>query len=166
MLNYFALRYKTTAANMYHFFLWNVQNVRLFKSQTQLSKEINTFLISISVFFHGHWQRTAKQGKGEDHFLFHSNTSTCSQTFRHLFATLHVRWLSHIFNCTAGFVRLLLDELCHFIELPQFSSVAIVRIPFLGSRPHGCLDLPYGRNRFSFIRTIQKSLKILITKGA
>ena len=25
----------------------------------------------------------------------------CSGTFRHLFATLHVRWLSHIFNCTA-----------------------------------------------------------------
>ena len=40
-------------------------------------------------------------GKGEDHFLFHSTTSNHSRTFRHLFATLHVRWLSHIFNRTA-----------------------------------------------------------------
>ena len=31
-------------------------------------------------------------------FSFHSAASTRSQTFRHLFATLHVRWLSHIFN--------------------------------------------------------------------
>ena len=29
--------------------------------------------------------------------LFHSATSTRSRTIRHLFATLHVRWLSHIF---------------------------------------------------------------------
>ena len=40
-------------------------------------------------------------GKGGDHLLFHSTTSTSSWTFRHLFATLHVRWLSHIFNRTA-----------------------------------------------------------------
>ena len=33
--------------------------------------------------------------------LFHSTTSTPSRTFRHLFATLHVRWLSHIFNSNA-----------------------------------------------------------------
>ena len=33
--------------------------------------------------------RTA--GKGGDHPLFHSTTSTRSRTFRHLFATLHVR---------------------------------------------------------------------------
>ena len=32
--------------------------------------------------------------------MFHSTTSTGSRTFRHLFATLHVRWLSHIFNRT------------------------------------------------------------------
>ena len=34
-------------------------------------------------------------------FLFHSTTSTHSQTFRHLCATLHVRWLSHIFDRNA-----------------------------------------------------------------
>ena len=28
-------------------------------------------------------------------------TGICSRTFRHLFATLHVRWLSRIFNCNA-----------------------------------------------------------------
>ena len=39
--------------------------------------------------------------KGGDHLLFHSTTSTRSRTFRHLFATLHVRWLSHIFNRNA-----------------------------------------------------------------
>ena len=53
------------------------------------------------VFFHGHWRLTGQQGKRGDHLLFHSTTSTRSRTFRHLFATLHVRWLSHIFNRTA-----------------------------------------------------------------
>ena len=43
--------------------------------------------------------RTA--GEGGDHLLFHSTTSTRLRTFRHLFATLHVRWLSHIFNRNA-----------------------------------------------------------------
>ena len=43
--------------------------------------------------------RTAGEGRGP--FLFHSTTSTRSWTFRHLFATLHVRWLSHIFNRNA-----------------------------------------------------------------
>ena len=40
-------------------------------------------------------------GEGGDHLLFHSAISTHSRTFRHLFATLHVRWLSHIFSRTA-----------------------------------------------------------------
>ena len=56
---------------------------------------------SIRIFFQGHWRVTGQQGKGGDHFLFHSTTSTRSQTSRHLFATLHVRWLSHIFNRNA-----------------------------------------------------------------
>ena len=59
------------------------------------------FFFSIRVFFHGHWRFTGQQAKGGGHLLFHSSTSTRSQTFRHLFATLHVRWLSHIFNRTA-----------------------------------------------------------------
>ena len=59
------------------------------------------FFFSIRVFFQGHWWLTGQQGKGGVHLLFHSTTSTRSWTFRHLFATLHVRWLSHIFNRTA-----------------------------------------------------------------
>ena len=63
-----------------------------------LTLSINIIFFSVRVFFHGHWRLMRQQGKGEDHFLFHSTTSTRSRTFRHLFATLHVRWLSHIFN--------------------------------------------------------------------
>ena len=39
--------------------------------------------------------------EGGDHRLFHSATSTGSRTLRHLFATLHARWLSRIFNRNA-----------------------------------------------------------------
>ena len=56
---------------------------------------------SIKVFFHGDWRLTGQQAKGGDHLLFHSTTSNRSRTFRHLFAILHVRWLSHIFNRNA-----------------------------------------------------------------
>ena len=66
------------------------------------------FFFSIRIFFHGHWRLTGEQGKGREHLLFHSTTSTRSRTFRHLFATLHVRWLSHIFNRTACIYRLYL----------------------------------------------------------
>ena len=58
------------------------------------------FFFSIRDLFHEHWQLTWQQ-KGQDHLLFHSTTSTCSRTFRHLFATLHVKWLSYIFNRNA-----------------------------------------------------------------
>ena len=40
-------------------------------------------------------------GKGRRPFLFHFTTSTRSWTFGHLFATLQVRWLSHIFSRNA-----------------------------------------------------------------
>ena len=56
--------------------------------------------VSIRVFLHRHWWLTALQGKGGDYLLFHSSASIHSRTFRHLFPTLHVRWLSHIFNRT------------------------------------------------------------------
>ena len=59
------------------------------------------FFFPIRVFFHRHGLFTEKQGKGEYHLLFHSTTSICSRTLRHLFATLHVRWLSRIFNRNA-----------------------------------------------------------------
>ena len=60
-----------------------------------------SFFFSVRVFFRRHWQVTGQQGKRGDHLLFHSSTFTRSQTLRHLFATLHVRWLSRIFNCNA-----------------------------------------------------------------
>ena len=52
-------------------------------------------------FLHRHWRFTGQQEKGGDHLLFHSATSTRSRTLRHLLATLHVRWLSRIFNRNA-----------------------------------------------------------------
>ena len=51
--------------------------------------------------FHRHWRFTGQQRKGGNHRLFHFSTSTRSRTFRHLFATLHVRWLSRIFSRNA-----------------------------------------------------------------
>ena len=44
---------------------------------------------------------TGGQEKDGDHLLFHFTTSTCSRTLRHLFATLHVRWLTRNFNRNA-----------------------------------------------------------------
>ena len=54
-------------------------------------------LVQLTLFY-GHWWLTGHQGKVGDHPMFQSTTSTRSQIFRHLFATLHVRRLSHIFN--------------------------------------------------------------------
>ena len=59
------------------------------------------FFFSIRVFFHGHWLLKGRQGKGGDNILLHSTTSTRLRTFRHLLASLHLGWLSHIFNRTA-----------------------------------------------------------------
>ena len=53
-------------------------------------------------FLSGFFSRTlATHRTAGDHLLFYSATSTCSRTFRHLFATLNVRWLLHIFNRNA-----------------------------------------------------------------
>ena len=69
------------------------------RSKVNLIENIYFFLSWFS--FADKWQLTGQQGKGGDHLLFHSTTSTRSRIFRHLFATLHVRWLSHIFNRNA-----------------------------------------------------------------
>ena len=69
-------------------------------------------------FLHRHSRFTGEQGKVVDHLLFRSTTSTRSRTFRHLFVTLHVRWLSLFLIATLVFTRLLLDEIYHLIELP------------------------------------------------
>ena len=72
---------------------WRNFKTRLLVSQIYLAK----VLFFIRIFFHGHWQLTGQQAKGGDHLLFLPTTSTHSRTFRHLFATLYVKWLSHIF---------------------------------------------------------------------
>ena len=57
---------------------------------------------SIRVFFHRHWRFAGQRGKGGNHLLFQStSTSTRSRTLKHLFATLHLRWLLRIFNRNA-----------------------------------------------------------------
>ena len=73
-----------------------------------LTSSVNTLRFShLHLFFlyqgplQRHWWFTGQQGKGGDHLLFHSTTSTRSRTLRHLFATLHVKWLSRIFNRNA-----------------------------------------------------------------
>ena len=81
------------------------------------------FSFSIRVFFHRHWQFTGQLGKGGNYVLFHLTTSTRSRTLRHLFATLHVRWLSRIFNrnacaCQAATRWDLPLSNYHLIELP------------------------------------------------
>ena len=67
----------------------------------QMIELLMPIFFSNRVCFHGQWQLTGQQGKGGDHLLFHSSTSTRSRTLRHFFATLHVGWLSRIFNRNA-----------------------------------------------------------------
>ena len=59
------------------------------------------FFLFYQGFIHRHWRFNGQQGKGGDHLLFDSTTSTGSRTLRHLFTTLHLRWLSSIFNRNA-----------------------------------------------------------------
>ena len=76
------------------------------------------FFFSIRVFFHGHWQFTGQQGKGGDHLLFHSTTSTRSRHWD-IYLELCMWDDYHVFLiATLVFTRLLLDEFFHLIELP------------------------------------------------
>ena len=50
-------------------------------------------------FFSQTIHKTAERGRRSSFFFCY--TSSHSWTFRHLFTTLHVRWLIRIFNCTA-----------------------------------------------------------------
>ena len=84
-----------------HFLDMNWDQFRISQQNCLLQLKPMHFFFSISSFFRGHWRLTEQQGKGGDHFLFYSTTSTRSRTFRHLFATFHVRWLSRIFNRNA-----------------------------------------------------------------
>ena len=86
---------------IFNFSIWQRLSIKRCTFFYWLHWNNSSFCFSIRGFFHGHWQLTGQEGKGGDHFLFDSTTSTRSRTFRHLFATLHVRWLSHIFNRNA-----------------------------------------------------------------
>ena len=78
------------------------------------------YVFSIRVFFHRHWRFTGQQVKGGYHLLFHSTTSTRSQTLRNLFTTFICMWDDyHVFLiATLVFTRLLLDGIYHFNQLP------------------------------------------------
>ena len=64
-------------------------------------KPIKVNFFSYQGFLHRHWRFRGQYRKGGDHLIFHCTTSTCSRKLRNLFATLHMRWLSHIFNRNA-----------------------------------------------------------------
>ena len=67
----------------------------IYKTKNKISPEVVNSLLEF--FFLSGFSFTNtddsqdSRGKGGDHLLFHSTTSTRSRTFRHLFATLHVR---------------------------------------------------------------------------
>ena len=103
------------------------KNWRLhFNSRIIIEKHYLTFLVFILLFFlgffrraffHGHWQLTGQQGKGED--LFYS-TLLLSPAHEH--SDIYVQSCTwddyHIFLiATLVFTRLLLDEVYHLIEL-------------------------------------------------
>ena len=66
-----------------------------------------TFLFNKKVFFFLSGFSFTETDNSQDSrgregtILLHSSTSTRSPTFRHLFATFHFRWLSHILNRNA-----------------------------------------------------------------
>ena len=97
---------------------------RLKVSALLKARESHFFFFSIRVFFHRHWRLTGQQGKGGVHVLFHSTTSTRSRTFRHLFATVHVRWLSHIFNRNACIYQAATRICYSFVWLMEFSIIS------------------------------------------
>ena len=75
------------------------------------------FFFSIRVFFKGTVDSQDRRGKGGDHLLFHSTTSTRSRTLRHFQLCM---WDDHhvFLIATLVFTRLLLDEIYHLIKLP------------------------------------------------
>ena len=77
------------------------ENPRKIRSSFYFLCFTKNLFFSIRVFFHRHRRFTEHHRTASEGRVFQSSTSIRSRTFRHLFATLHLRWLSHIFNCTA-----------------------------------------------------------------
>lgn len=65
--------------------------------------------ISKTLAIHG----TAEEGRVPYQFLY--TISTHSQTFKHLFTVLHLRWLPYIFNCVG--YRFSIDNTFPYINL-------------------------------------------------
>ena len=80
------------------FMIFRTVTLILCGNEIKCHKRYMEMFFSIRIFFHRHWQFTGQQGKRRDHALFFSVTTTRLWAFRHLFATLHVRWLPPIFN--------------------------------------------------------------------
>ena len=77
-----------------------------------------SFFFFYESFLHRHWRYIEQQGKGGDHLLFHSTTSTSSQTLRH-YLQLRMWDDYHVFLiATLVFTKRLLGEIYHFIKLP------------------------------------------------
>ena len=103
--------------------------------------------------------------KGGDHLLFHSSTSICSGIFKHLFAILHLRWLSCVLNRNACVYQTatrrdlilyrisitLNDWWCNvclltwwFDSLQQFGNF-VYHLCIISERTnHACYSFPYG----------------------
>ena len=79
--------------------IYNFRNSQKF----QLERKRTFFFLSGFPFTDTDDSQDSKGREGTfwDLFLFDSNTSTRSRALRHLLATLHVTWLSHIFNRNA-----------------------------------------------------------------
>ena len=65
------------------------------------------------------------QGKEGDHYLLLFTTSTCSQIFNYLFATLLVKWLPHILIASVVANRRLVDKIHHLIDDDDDDGVVI-----------------------------------------
>ena len=95
------------------------------------------------------------RGRKGDHHLFHSTTSTGSRTFRHLFATLHVRWLSHIFNRIAC-----IYQAATRWDLPPYrltikSLITISKVFDHYLQPHAKALLSYAKDTTDFINKLK-----------
>ena len=79
--------------------IYNFRNSQKF----QLERKRTFFFLSGFPFTDTDDSQDSKGREGTfwDLFLFDSTTSTRSRALRHLLATLHVTWLSHIFNRNA-----------------------------------------------------------------
>ena len=73
----------------------------------EISLNFKTCCCNLRIFFLSRFSSTgtgnSQDCRGKERTIFYSNSTTSSRSraSRHLFANLHVRWLSHIFNRNA-----------------------------------------------------------------